>query len=190
VWRDISRALTDSLVFLNPETGDFEPWLAESWEVEDDRIFTFHLRDDVTFSDGTRLTGEVVKTNFERLVELNSTSGYVDGFTSITVPDEYTVVIEFPEPNASLLTGLSRAHVGIVSEASALSSVEERQRYIDGSGPFRLDLERTIADEQIVLVRRDDYNWAPAWYDHEGPAYLEEIVYRIITEESVRVGAL
>jgi peptide/nickel transport system substrate-binding protein len=190
VWRDVSRSLTDSLVFLNPDTGEFEPWLAKSWEVDDDRIFTFHLRDDVTFNDGTKLTGNVVKTNFERLIELKSTSGYVDGFSSITVPDENTVVIDFPQPNAAFLTGLSRAHVGIVSEASALSTVEERQQYIDGSGPFVLDTKRSVPDEQIVLIRRDDYNWAPEWFDHQGPAYADEVIYKIITEESVRVGAL
>lgn len=190
VWRDVSRQITDSLVFLNPDTGEFEPWLAESWDIEDDRIFTFHLRDDVTFNDGTKLTGEVVKTNFERLIELESTSGYIDGFSAITVPDEHTVVVEYPEPNAAFLTGVSRAHVGIVSEKSANATVEERQQYIDGTGPYTLDLERTIPDEQIVLVRRDDYDWAPEWFDHEGPAYADEIVYKIITEESVRVGAL
>ena len=50
----IARQLADSLTDQDPETGEIVPWLAQSWEVSDDLThFTFHLRDDVTFSDGT-----------------------------------------------------------------------------------------------------------------------------------------
>ncbi|WP_395245577.1 ABC transporter substrate-binding protein [Agromyces sp. MMS24-K17] len=192
VWRHVARALSDSLVFLNPETGEFEPWLAKEFTVsEDARTYSFVLRDDVTFNDGTKLTGEVVKANFESLAREgihSSAKTIVAGISNITIPSEYEIVVEFAEPNAAFLPGLSRAHAGIVSQASAESPVEVRQKSIDGSGPFRL--VSYTDNQEIVLEAREDYAWAPDYYDHEGRAYLDGVVYKIIPETAVRNGAV
>ena len=65
----VARQLFDSLLEQDPATGKLIPWLAESYEVSPDATtFTFHLRDDVTFSDGTPLTAQVVKDNFDDIV--------------------------------------------------------------------------------------------------------------------------
>ena len=192
VWRHVARALSDSLVFRNPETNEIEPWLATDWTVSDDaRTYSFTLRDDVTFNDGTALTGEVVKANFESLQREgihSSAKTIVQGVSSITVPAENQVVIEFTEPNAAFLPSLSRAHAGIVSEATAELPVEERQKSIDGSGAFTLD--SYTENQEIVLKAREDYDWAPPGSNHEGRAYLDEVVYKIIPEDSVRNGAI
>lgn len=192
VWRHVARALSDSLVYRNPETNEIEPWLATDWTVSDDaRTYSFTLRDDVTFNDGTPLTGEVVKSNFESLQREgihSSAKTIVQGISSITVPDDDQVVIEFTEPNAAFLPSLSRAHAGIVSEATAELPVEERQKSIDGSGPFTL--ASYTENQEIVLEAREDYDWAPPGSHHEGRAYLDEVVYKIIPEDSVRNGAI
>ena len=192
VWRHVARALSDSLVFLNPETAEIEPWLATEWTVSDDaRTYSFTLRDDVTFSDGTSLTGEVVKANFESLQREgihSSAKTIVEGIASITVPSEYEIVVEFTEPNAAFLPSLSRAHAGIVSAASAALPVEERQKHLDGSGPFAL--ASYTENQEIVLEAREDYDWAPEFFEHQGRAFLDEVVYKIIPEDSVRNGAI
>ncbi|GAK13049.1 ABC transporter substrate-binding protein [Geomicrobium sp. JCM 19039] len=62
----VMRSIYDSLV-IQTEDG-IEPWLAESWEISDDgTAYTFHLRDDVTFHDGTPFNAEAVQYNFERI---------------------------------------------------------------------------------------------------------------------------
>lgn len=192
VWRSVARELSDSLVFLNPDTNEIEPWLAESWTVSDDATtYSFTLRDDVTFNDGTKLTGDVVKANFESLQRPgihSSAKTIVQGISSITVPSEHEVVVQFANPNASFLPSLSKAHAGIVSLASAQAPVEERQKALDGSGPY--SLVSYTENQEIVLEKRDDYDWAPEYFDHEGPAYIDKVVYKIIPEESVRNGAL
>ncbi|WOF23474.1 ABC transporter substrate-binding protein [Microbacterium betulae] len=192
VWRHVARALSDSLVFLDPETQEIEPWLATDWTVsEDARTYSFTLRDDVTFNDGTALTGEVVKANLESLARPGihtSARAIVEGISSITVPREDEVVVEFAEPNAAFLPSLSRAHAGIVSQASAEAPVEERQKSLDGSGPFRL--VSYTDNQEIVLEAREDYDWAPDYYEHEGRAYLDGVTYKIIPEDSVRNGAV
>ncbi|MGW0785633.1 ABC transporter substrate-binding protein [Streptomyces sp. NPDC002913] len=192
VWRTVARSLADSLVFYNPETKKVEPWLATSWTVsEDARTYAFELRDDVTFHDGTKLTAEVVKANLESLNRPgihSSAKTIVQGISKITTPTEHQVTVEFAEPNAAFLTSLSRAYVGIVSQKTAELPVEERQKWLDGSGPFYL--EEYVPNQRIVLKKRKDYDWAPKYFKHSGAAYLDEVVYKIIPEDSVRNGAV
>lgn len=190
-WRTVARALSDSLVFYNPDTKELEPWLATEWEVTDARVYHFRLREDVTFHDGTKLTGEVVKQNFESLNRPgihSSAKTIVEGISTITVPSEFEVRVEFEKPNAAFLTSLSRAHAGIVSAKTAALPVAERQNWVDGSGPFYLD--RFTPKQEIVLKKRPEYNWAPEYFGRTGPAYLDEVVYKVIPEDSVRNGAV
>ncbi|MGW4124158.1 ABC transporter substrate-binding protein [Nocardia sp. NPDC004711] len=54
------------LTYQNPDTGAIESWLAKSWEINDALTqFTFHLCDDVSFSDGTKFTADSVKEDFD-----------------------------------------------------------------------------------------------------------------------------
>ena len=70
----ISRQIFDSLVY-SPEPGVSVPWLAKSWEISDDGlIYTFKLRDDVTFHDGTPFNAEAVKYTFDRMRDPESRS--------------------------------------------------------------------------------------------------------------------
>lgn len=72
---NVSRQIADSLADQDPETGEIVPWLAESWDVSDDSTtFTFHLRDGVTFTDGTPFTAQSVKDNLEGIVDLGAKS--------------------------------------------------------------------------------------------------------------------
>ena len=64
VLRNVVEALTDQ----DPQTGQIIPWLAERWEVsEDSRQFSFHLREGVTFADGSPLDAAAVKAKATRL---------------------------------------------------------------------------------------------------------------------------
>lgn len=66
----IQRSLFDSLVVELPNS-EYGPWLAKRWDISDDGLtYTFYLRDDVTFTDGTKLDAEAVKFSFDRIREL------------------------------------------------------------------------------------------------------------------------
>ena len=63
-WQDraLFWNLTDRLIYRNAQTGEFEPWIAESWTVSDDGLrYDFVIRQGVTYSDGTPLDVESVK---------------------------------------------------------------------------------------------------------------------------------
>ncbi len=105
------RELVDSLTdqsYADPTR--FAPWLAESWEINKDASsYVFHLRKDVTFSDGTRLDAKIVKDNFDTLAKIPGAAGasYLKDAT-VTVVDPATIRIDFKEPNVPFLAAARR----------------------------------------------------------------------------------
>ncbi len=191
----IARSLADSLTDQDPTTSEIVPWLAQSWEVNSDQThFTFKLRQDVTFSDGSALTAQVVKDNFDAIIDdlgalAPLANSYLSGFEGAEVIDEHTVKFTFAEPNGQFLQATSTVSLAIVSPDSLNKSPEERlQGDVAGSGPFVL--ESYTQDQGAVIVRRDDYNWASPAFDHEGAAYLDSVEFSVVPESGVRAGGL
>jgi peptide/nickel transport system substrate-binding protein len=186
----VNRQLFDSLVSQDPQTGEIQPWLAESWQVnEDATAFTFELRDDVTFSDGTALTAEVVRANFEDLqanaTKINpSIAAVLTDFEGATADGPTTVTLRFARPNAPFLAELARVGLSIVAQATLDLPWDDRVDQVVGSGPFVLD---TFAADEITLTRRDGYAWGP---ESDREAYLDEVVFRVVPESGVRTGSL
>lgn len=187
----VSRNVLDSLVG-QAEDNRFTPWLAESWEINDNnKEYVFHLRKDVTFSDGTPLNAQAVKYNFERILDPKTISHYskslLGPIKSITTPDEYTVVIRYEESFTPLLQGLSLPYLGIQSP-TYLKNTPNTSFTLVGSGPFLLD--SFVKGSGSKLTKRADYNWGPGYANHTGPAYLDHIEFKYLPEASVRLGAL
>jgi peptide/nickel transport system substrate-binding protein len=187
----IARNVVDSLVG-QAEDNHFTPWLAERWEVnEGNTRYVFHLREGVTFSDGTPLDAAAVKYNFDRILDPKTTSSYARSLLgpvdSIATPDERTIVVSYQQPFAPLLQGLSLPYLGIQSPAY-LRKAESTTNTIVGSGPFVLDSFTKGSGSH--LSRRADYNWGPGYAAHTGPAHLDSIVFKYLPEASVRLGAL
>ena len=191
----VARQLADSLTDQDPETGEIGPWLAESWDVSDDLTrFTFHLRDGVTFSDGSPLTADDVRASFDAVAgDLGATAplaaSYLAGYTKTEVPDEHTATVVFEEPNAQFLQATSTVSLAILSEETAgVDPAERLQGDVVGSGPFVLD--SYTQDQGAVITRREGYDWAPASSQHAGEAYLDTIEFTVVPESGVRAGGL
>ncbi len=188
----VGRQIVDSLVERDPDDPTkIHPWLATSWEISPDvKTYTFHLREDVTFSDGAKLNAQVVKDNFETLAGLTGTgSAFVQGISSIDTPDDFTVVINFENANAPFIQAAAQYQLGIVAPSTLAKSAEERcAEGVIGSGPFVT--KSFTLKENWVLAKRDDYNWASEARAHQGAAYLNRIEFTFIEEASVRTGAL
>lgn len=189
----VIRALYDSLTVQDPDSGEIEPWLAESWEIsEDSTEYTFHLREEVTFSDGSPLDAEAVVANFDSVVESAVIpASYFPGYVESRAVDPLTVRVTFEESNSGFLYATSLATLGIREPSTVIGKSAEERADVDsvvGSGPFVLD--SYTADEEISLVRRDDYGWGPSIGDNQGTAHLEGIRFQIVPESSVRTGLL
>lgn len=187
------RQLVDSLTEQSYDRPtEIVPWLATSWDVNQDATrYTFRLRPDVTFSDGSKLDAALVKDNFDRLAKIPGAAGgaYLKGIADIAVLDPLTVQISFEQPNVPFLQATSTAELGIVARATLDKTPDARcAGGVIGSGPFTT--EKVVFNQETILAKRPDYNWPSKLRTHGGPAYLDKVVYKMVPEASVRTGAL
>jgi peptide/nickel transport system substrate-binding protein len=187
----IIRSIFDSLVVLLPGHR-FGPWLAKSWEISGDGLrYTFHLRSDVKFHDGTRFDAAAVKYNLDRIKEpRNAFYGQSDilGYDSAKVLDDFTVEVRFARPYAAFLANLSKPSLGMVSPAAAEKAGDGFRLRPVGTGPFKF--KAITPGTEIALERNPDYRWGPAGGGHDGPAWLERLTFKNVPEEATRVAVL
>ncbi|WP_431916263.1 TIGR04028 family ABC transporter substrate-binding protein [Nonomuraea jabiensis] len=192
----ILNQITDKLTWQNPKTLQIEPWIATKWEVNEDATeYTFHLRDGVTFSDGSPLDASAVAANFDvyglgdEKLKL-PIAEFVNNYERSEVVDPLTVRFHFDKPSPGFLQGTSVIGAGLVSKKTISLPYEQQcqLKNIVGSGPFTL--KNQVVDKEVDLVARKDYNWAPPSSKHQGRAYLDEIKIIVTPEDNVRVGAL
>jgi peptide/nickel transport system substrate-binding protein len=190
----ITRQLVDSLLHQDPETGDLEPWLATSFEANSDAThFTFKLRDDVTFSDGSKFTAADVKATFDDIIAAGALSQgvvYFVGYQETKVIDDTTVEVDFSSPNAAFPNSTASVALGIVGASTLAVPFEDRATgaTLVGTGPFTLD--RYTKDTETVLTKRADYAWSPKSRENQGAAHLDTVTFQVVPEASVRTGSL
>ncbi len=192
----ILNQITDKLTWQNPKTLAIEPWIAESWTVNDANTeFTFKIRDGVTFSDGTPLDATAVARNFDTYGLGNKAlkqpvSEVINNYDHSDVIDAHTVKFTFKKPSPGFLQGTSVIGSGLVSLATLARRFDDlgSAPNIIGSGPFVVSGE-TLGKE-VDLAVRPDYAWGPRSFAHQGRAYLDAISYVVTPEDSVRIGSL
>jgi peptide/nickel transport system substrate-binding protein len=182
----------DTLVYQD-SGGSFVPGLAERWEVSDDGLaYTFYLRDDVTFHDGTVFNGETVKFNFDRIVDPETKSrkaaSLLGPYEGTEVVDDFTVRVRFGQSHAAFLDAASQVYLAMVSPAAVQEWGAEYQEHQVGTGPFMF--KEYLPRDHLILERNPDYGWAPEVYRHQGPAYLDSIEFRFFADPASRVLAL
>jgi peptide/nickel transport system substrate-binding protein len=172
--------------------NSIQPQLAESWEVSPDgRTVSMRLKEGITFHDGTPLNAEAVKFTFERFKEVGTRSpiyGGVQQISAIEAADDLTVRFIFEEPAANFWSTITMPYAGIISPASARRVDESGEGHLVGSGPFMLGSWET--GRAITLERNPEYAWGAPIFDHPGPPYVDEFVYKAIPDASTQLSAL
>jgi peptide/nickel transport system substrate-binding protein len=189
---EIARNIVDSLIAETP-SGQFVPWLATSWTVSPNaEQFTFNLRQGVTFSDGTPFNAQVVKENFDRIVNPATKSQFgaslLAHYTGSTVVSPYTVQVNFSQPDIPFLNGASTTYLGMESPASWTTLAACAPPI--GTGPF---VSTAYTAQQSDTLKRSPvpYKWAPSTVKNQsGSAYLSQVNFQFVTEDSVRTGGL
>ncbi|RCV54596.1 ABC transporter substrate-binding protein [Marinitenerispora sediminis] len=167
------------------DSGQFDPMLAESWETSDDeRTWTFHLRDDVTFQSGNPLTADDVVYSFEHVRDSSSASFMYElaNIEDVEATDEHTVTLTLSQPTSLLLPLVSQYSWSIIDSetAEANGGAEWLARNTAGSGPYTI--EEWDPATQAVLQANTDY-----W---QGAPQLEQVTMKFISEASNRVQLL
>lgn len=183
----------DTLVYQDPDSGAFVAGLAERWTISEDGLaYTFYLRSDVHFHDGTAFDAEAVGANFEYVLDPDHHSqkaalmlGPLEGAEAIA---PFTVVLHLSEPYAPLLDSLSQVYLGMASP-SALETwgPTEYQFHQVGTGPY--EFVDYIPNDRLRLKRNPDYGWGPSIY-HARQASVETIVFRFYEDPATRALAL
>lgn len=182
----------DTLIYQDLD-GSFVPGLAERWEVSEDRlVYTFYLRQGVRFHDGTPFNAQAVQFNLNRIANPETRSrkarGMLGPYDHTEIVDDYTVKIHFREPYAPFLDSASQVYLGMASPAAVQQWAAEYQLHQVGTGPFVF--KEYVPNNRLTLVRNPDYAWAPEVYSHSGPAYLDEIEFRLYEDPATRALAL
>jgi peptide/nickel transport system substrate-binding protein len=184
----------ETLVFHDPESGKYLPYLAESWETTADGLnWTFKLRQDVVFHDGTPFNAQAVKRSFDRILDPATAAGPALGhlggklLQNVSAPDDNTIQLQYSAPFAPLLAGLSLAFTGIISPAALDKYGDDISHNPVGTGPFVF--KEWIPNEHILFTRNEEYNWAPSSFTYQGPPLLDEFQWLGIPEVTTRMVA-
>jgi peptide/nickel transport system substrate-binding protein len=188
----ISGCLFDHLVWSLPKNGSnvFSPGLATSWDVSPDATsYTFHLRQDVKFHDGTAFDANAVKVTFDHIVDPNtkskSAAAAMGPYKETQVVDAHTVKVVFSAPNAAFMNEV--AGFSIISPAALQKYGADFGTNPVGTGPFKF--KEYIVGQHVTVERNPDYNWGPAPI-RSGPPLLSQITFRILSDPGARFNAL
>jgi peptide/nickel transport system substrate-binding protein len=184
--------LFDQLV-REPKPGVFVPGLAEKWEVNPTADeYTFSLRKDVKFHDGTPFNGDAVKATFDRIVNPEMKSqlalSLIGPYDSTTVVDPYTVKVKFKSPYAPFLDSAAQPFLSIMSPAAIDKYGKDINVNPVGTGPYKF--ESYQIDNVVRMVKNPDYAWGPSFFQHKGAPFIDAINWRIIGDPATRVAAL
>jgi peptide/nickel transport system substrate-binding protein len=183
----------DTLVSLDYDLKTPQPLLAKSWTIsEDGTLYTFHLRDDVTFCSGKKLTAKDVVFSVKRVVDKQTRSPFywrMGKVKDVRAKGDYTVEYELEEPFSELLPNLAMFQATILNEDNVNDLGRDfGVKGIDGTGPYCWTSWEPR--NQTVLTRRPEYKWGPPFYANRGPAKFEKIVFKIVPEEAARLAAM
>lgn len=189
VSMSVQRSMFEGLLTFAPD-GKIIPMLAEKYTFnEDATAITFELKKGITFHDGSELTADVVKANFDFV--LNKDNGlarnsFFNFISEIVVNNKHSITFKTQSPDSSMASKF--AHVsGSIKSAKVLEAKKNDPNYnLDrnpvGTGPYMFGEWKS--GEQVKVVAYKSY------WDEQNVAKAEAIVFKPIPEASTRVNML
>ncbi|GIX46741.1 MAG: hypothetical protein KatS3mg131_0952 [Candidatus Tectimicrobiota bacterium] len=179
------------LIKVNPENPadptDFVGDVAESWTVSPDgRVYTFKLRRNVKFHDGSLMTSRDVKATFDKIIfpppgVISARKGMYTMVEAVEAPDDFTVVFRLKFPTASFLPLLATPFNWIYKADILEKDMHWYEKNVLGTGPFKF--QEYVAGSHVAGVRNPDY-FIP------GLPYLDGFRAIFIAKEAPQVAAI
>src|SRR5437773_4323074 len=188
VW--VATNIGCGLISITPD-GKFIPDAAESWQISPDGLlYTFKLRKNVLFHDGSKVDAAAVKFTVERIMDpatKSSFRSFLESVHSVEVIDPHTVQIRLKQPYAFMLHMLAAYRMGLVlaSPANIQKYTPEDRRAgkpeaVVSCGPFKL--VEWVKGAHLVMDRFDKY------YD-PGVPLLDRVIIRVIKDPVTQMAA-
>ncbi len=182
------QAMWEPLFILNYETGEIQPWVATSFDHNDAQdVWTLHLRDGVTWSDGVPFTADDVVFSIQMLLDdttstLSHAADMQQWVTSVKKLDDLTVEFDLKQPNPRFqldyfsvkLWGdliILPQHVWQGQDPFTFTFYDESKGWPIGTGPYKL----TSAQSTQFVWDRDDNWWGAKVGFHALPEPLRLI---------------
>lgn len=184
--------LGDTLTSLDWDMKTVRPGLAREWTVsEDGRLYTFKLRDDVTFCDGRKMTADDVVYTIKRFVDPATRSPVrwrAGPVKDVRAPDATTVEYELEQPFGELPYQLSLFFMAVVDRHSVESlGPNFGVQGFNGTGPFCWVSWTPRGD--LVMRRHEGYAWGPPIFKNPSPQ-VDRVIWRVIPDDNIRLAAL
>src|SRR5215510_8958119 len=188
VW--VATNVGCGLVSITPD-GKFIPDAAESWQISPDGLlYTFKLRNNVLFHDGTRVDAAAVKFTFDHVLDPASRANmrqFLGAVHSVEVVDPLTVQIRLKEPYAFMMQVLATYRMGMIIISPTVTqkyAPDERRagkpEALVGCGPFKL--VEWVKGTHLVMDRF-------VKYFEPGLPYLDRVVIRTIKDPVTQLAA-
>src|SRR2546426_2702607 len=188
VW--VATNIGCGLIGMTPD-GKFVPDAAESWQISPDGLlYTFRLRKDVLFHDGSKVDAAAVKFTVDRIMDpatRSSFRSFLEAVHSVEVIDPHTVQIRLKPPYSFMLHMLAAYRMGLVLASTGATqkyTPEERRagkpEAVVGCGPFKL--VEWVKGSHLVMDRFDKY-FEP------GLPYLDRVMIRVLKDPVTEMAA-
>jgi len=178
----LTNAVYDTLLRYKPGGSELEGVLAQSWDVSPDGLtFTFHLRDGLTFADGTTMDSAAIQKAFERKAAVQGPPSYIlKEVAGYAAPDPKTFVITLSTPVNNFLYRLASPAGSLITNAAVVAAHTESDdmgkgwlgTHSAGSGPY--EISSFVPDDRIVLARNENY-WGTK-------PYYKQVVLKVIPD--------
>ncbi len=154
---EIMNNVMGGLVRYKPGTTELEPYLAESWEVSDDGlVYTFHLRQDLKFADGTPCKAQDVVRSIKRVMTIQGDPSWpvTDFVKDVEAVDDYTVKFTLEKPTAYFISLLATLPYFPVHPAYKAGEIDPDQT-AGGVGPYKIvEWKR---DQELILEANENF---------------------------------
>jgi peptide/nickel transport system substrate-binding protein len=185
----VQQRILDTLITRDPETLEWLPLVAESWQISDDGLtIRFKIRDGVVFADGTPLTAEDVAFTHRMIMDERIAGprwrAFISRISRVTVEGD-DAIFHYDEPYfgtfelAGTMPILAEHFYGPYLESTETAEDYNRSTgLLFGSGPYRLeDPKSWTPDQQVELVRNERY-----WGATLPP--FDRLVYKVIQNDA------
>lgn len=183
----ITNSIYEGLVENPPQSIEVKGVLAESWEISVDGLtYTFKLKPNLTFTDGTPIDSAAMKASFERRTAAKGSPGYMLGeVAGYETPDASTFVIKLSQPVNNFLSRLASPWGPKATNPTILAEKDKAGDALGstflttnsaGSGPYVISEYTT--DQQVVLTRNEKY-WGPK-------PFFRQVVFKFIDDKNAQ----